>query len=131
MRRGRSHHRAGLPVQGPLLAGPGGPGRCRFRRYHRIHARTATPLRVENLARMSGLSLPQFDRRVKKVFQLSAGRYLLKVRIDAAARLLRASEPSIAEVAQLTGFCDQSGLSRQIRQATRLGRHQYRQLSWC
>lgn len=94
-----------------------------------IHAHIAAPLRVENLARMSRLSLPQFDRRMKKLFQLSAGQYLLKVRIDAAARLLRTSEQPIAEVAQLTGFCDQSALSRQFRQATGLSPRQYRQLS--
>lgn len=94
-----------------------------------IHAHIAEPLRVGQLARMSGLSLPQFDRRMKKLFQLSAGQYLLRVRIDAATQLLRSGAQPIAEVAQLTGFCDQSALSRQFRQATGLSPRQYRQLA--
>lgn len=94
-----------------------------------IHAHSAEPLRVEALARLSNLSLAQFDRRMKKVFQLSPGQYLLKVRIDAAAQLLRTDDLPIAEIAQQTGFCDQSALSRRFRQATGLSPRQYRQLS--
>jgi AraC-like DNA-binding protein len=93
-----------------------------------IHAHIAEPLRVEQLARMSGLSLPQFERRMKKLFQLSAGQYLLKMRIDAARKLLCCGTQPIAEVAQLAGFCDQSALSRHFRQATGLSPRQYRQM---
>jgi PAS domain S-box-containing protein len=86
------------------------------------------PLRMEDLAQRAGLSQAQFERRMKKIFHLSAGQYLIKTRIDHAARLLAATEMAIAEVAQHAGFSDQSALSRQFRQVTGFAPRQYRQL---
>ncbi|WP_266159814.1 AraC family transcriptional regulator [Dyella silvatica] len=93
-----------------------------------IHANLAVPLRVDEMARRSGLTPAQFDRRMKMVFQLSAGQYLQKIRIDTAARLLAESTAQIAEIAQIAGFCDQSSLSRQFRQFTGVTPRQYRVL---
>lgn len=86
------------------------------------------PLRVEQLAKRAGLSEAQFERRMKKIFQLSAAQYLIKTRIDHAARLLGESDMPIAEVAQNAGFSDQSALSRQFRQVTGFAPRQYRQM---
>ncbi|KAB2901637.1 MAG: AraC family transcriptional regulator [Dokdonella sp.] len=86
------------------------------------------PLRIDELARRAHLSPAQFDRRMKKIFQLSAGQYLIKTRIDHAARLLGESDLAIAEIALQSGFADQSGLSRQFRHVTGLTPRQYRQL---
>lgn len=93
-----------------------------------MHANLGEPLRVEELARRARLSMAQFDRRMKKVFQLSAGQYLMKIRIDTAARLLAESDHSIAKIAQITGFCDQSNFSRRFRLLTSLSPLRYRQL---
>ncbi|MGP1664597.1 MAG: helix-turn-helix domain-containing protein, partial [Rhodanobacter sp.] len=90
-----------------------------------MHANYDQPLRVADLAVDYQLTLAQLDRRMRKVFQLSSKQYLLKIRIDAARRLL-SENCSIAEVAHLTGFCDQSALSRQFRQLTGLTPSQYR-----
>ena len=73
------------------------------------------PLHGEDLARRAGLSETQFDRRMKKIFQLSATQYLIKTRIDHAARLLADTDTPIADVAQGAGFSDQSALARQFR----------------
>ncbi|MCI4569201.1 AraC family transcriptional regulator [Lysobacter sp. CFH 32150] len=89
---------------------------------------SAQPLRLDDLARRAGLSQAQFERRMKKIFQLSAGQYLIKTRIDQAARLLADSELPIAEVALQAGFADQSVLSRQFRQVTGFAPREYRQL---
>ena len=86
------------------------------------------PLRVEELARRAGLSEAQFERRMKKIFQISATQYLIKTRIDHAARLLVESEMPIAEVAQHAGFSDQSALSRQFRQVTGIAPRDYRNM---
>lgn len=86
------------------------------------------PLRMDALAQRARLSQAQFDRRMKKIFQLSAGQYLIKIRIDQATRLLVATTRSIAEIAQLCGFSDQSAFSRQFRQVTGFTPRQYRQL---
>ncbi|KRE88377.1 AraC family transcriptional regulator [Frateuria sp. Soil773] len=94
-----------------------------------MHAHLAMPLRVDELARRSGLTGAQFDRRMKKLFQLSTGQYLQKIRIDRAAKLLADGTAPIAQVAQLAGFCDQSSLSRQFRQLTGLTPRHYRRLA--
>lgn len=86
------------------------------------------PLRMEALARRAGLSQAQFDRRMKKIFQLSAGQYLIKTRIDHATRLLAATRQPIIDIAQQVGFSDQSAFSRQFRQVTGFTPRQYRQL---
>ncbi|WP_300620903.1 AraC family transcriptional regulator [Dokdonella sp.] len=87
-----------------------------------------SPLRMEDLAQRAGLSPAQFDRRMKKIFHLSAGQYLIKTRIDHAARLLAGSDLAIADIALQAGFSDQSALSRQFRQVTGFAPRQYRQM---
>ena len=63
---------------------------------------------------------------MKKIFHISAAQYLIKARIDHAARLLAESDMPIAEVAQHAGFSDQSALSRQFRQVTGFAPREYR-----
>lgn len=85
-------------------------------------------VRMDELARRAGLSQAQFDRRMKKIFQLSAGQYVIKSRIDRATRLLLGTALPLADVAQRAGFSDQSAFSRQFRQVTGFTPRQYRQL---
>ena len=66
---------------------------------------------------------------MRKLFQLSPARYLLKLRIDSAGQWLVRTDKPIGEIAQLTGFWDQSGLSRHFRNLTGLTPRQYRQLN--
>ena len=91
-----------------------------------IHAHYAEGLRLETLAALAGLSLGQFERRMKKVFHLSPGQYVMKVRIQAAARLLAETEQPIAGLADELGFCDQAALSRAFKQVTGLSPAAYR-----
>lgn len=86
----------------------------------------ALPLRMNDLASRCGLSLAQFERRMKKIFQLSANQFLIKVRIDHATRLLASTDFSIAQVAQSAGFSDQSAIARVFRQTVGFTPRQYR-----
>ncbi|MNF23092.1 HTH-type transcriptional activator Btr [compost metagenome] len=86
------------------------------------------PLRIESLARRAGVSVAQFERRMKRIFQLSAGQFITKTRIDIAINWLKGSDIAIADIALRCGFCDQSALSRQFRALTGLSPRQYRQL---
>lgn len=81
---------------------------------------------VKQLAELSGLSLYQFDRRMKIVFGINSGQWLLRLRIDTAQRMLTHSQTSIAQVALDIGYADQSAFSRQFRRATGLTPRQYR-----
>ncbi|WP_374355765.1 helix-turn-helix domain-containing protein [Chitinimonas sp.] len=89
-------------------------------------AHYAEPLRVEALAEQAGVSAAQFERRMKKIFQLSAGQFITKARIDAAARLLASTDQAISAIALASGFCDQSALSKQFRQLTGMTPREYR-----
>lgn len=93
-----------------------------------IHAHFSESLRIEALARIAGLTPAKFDRRMKRLFQLSPQQYLLKTRIDAAVRLLSSSRHPIAEIAQMTGFCDQSAFARQFKAAVGMTPREYRRM---
>lgn len=83
-------------------------------------------LRIEELARMSSLSVYQFERRMKKIFQLTAGQFITKVRIEAACERLRATEDSVVDIALDCGFYDQSAFARQFKATTGLTPSEYR-----
>jgi AraC-like DNA-binding protein len=92
------------------------------------HAETNLPAgpTVKQLAAISGLSVYQFDRRIKLVFGLNAGQWLLQLRLERAQKLLSQSDLSIATIAMDVGYADQSAFARQFRRATGLTPGQYR-----
>ncbi len=80
-----------------------------------IQTAYARPLSVGVLARHAGLSVSTFHDRFRKATGQSPADYLAELRLDHAARLLRASDLSIAEIALATGFSEQSALTRSFR----------------
>jgi AraC-like DNA-binding protein len=68
-----------------------------------IHARYAEPLRLEELAREAALSPFHFLRIFRSAFGETPHRYLTRVRIDAAKRLLLADAP-VTDVCFDVGF---------------------------
>lgn len=91
-----------------------------------IQTRFGEVLRVEELARMSGLSEYQYEQRMKKVFQVTAGQFITKTRIEAACELLRTTDKPIVDVAVACGFYDQSAFTRQFKSTTGLTPGKYR-----
>lgn len=81
-----------------------------------IHRHLDEPPRLPALAAMAGMSVYQFDQRIRSLFHLSAGQYLVKARIDAACAKLRDTAEPIARIALDCGYSDQSSFSRQFRQ---------------
>ncbi len=69
---------------------------------------------VAELAALAGCSASQLDRRMRKVFGLSPGQYVLRVRIDHAADLLRTTSDSVATIAASSGFYDQAAFTKQF-----------------
>jgi AraC family transcriptional regulator len=84
-----------------------------------MHERMAEPLSLAELAGAVGLSVSQFARRFKVSTGTAPHQYLLGLRVDAAARLLRASSRPIADIAASCGFSHQEHLTRVLR--ARLG----------
>jgi AraC-like DNA-binding protein len=91
-----------------------------------IHDHFEEPLRLPALAEMAGLSVYQFDQRIRALFHVTAGQYLVKVRIDAACKCLSGSTEPIAQVALACGYSDQSAFSRQFKQAVGISPLAYR-----
>ncbi len=82
---------------------------------------------VMDLAAVAQMSRYQLDRRMKQVFGLTTGQWLLKLRIEFACRLLRDSDDPVATIALAAGYADQSAFTRQFRSATGLSPREYRQ----
>lgn len=93
----------------------------------RIQTRYDQPLRVRDLARQAGLSPYQFEQRIRKIFQITAGQLIQKTRMEAAVQRLRESNDAIASVALDCGYSDQSAFTRQFRQAIGVSPSEYRQ----
>lgn len=81
---------------------------------------------VLQLARVAGLSRYQLDRRMQRVFGLTAGQWLLKQRIDQAQLALRTTSASIASIALEVGYSDQSAFTRQFHRTTGMSPKDYR-----
>lgn len=85
-----------------------------------IRTRYDTQLRVEDLADMASISIYKLEKRMKRIFQLTAGQFIMHTRVDAARDLLHAEGTSIADIAVRCGFCDQSAFTRQFKAITGL-----------
>lgn len=83
-------------------------------------------LRVKDLAAQAGLSAYQFEQRIRKLFQLTAGQLIQKTRMEAAVQRLRETNDPIATIALDCGYSDQSAFTRQFRQTTGLSPSEYR-----
>lgn len=65
----------------------------------------------------------------KKVFDLTPGQFIAKVRINAATRLLRETKFSVSEIAHQCGYYDHSAFTRAFRKATGTTPRSFRQLA--
>ena len=80
-----------------------------------LAARLSEPLSLEDLASATGLSVSQFARQFKARTGSPPHRYLVRLRVEQAARLLRAGTLPIALVAAACGFSHQEHLTRVLR----------------
>ena len=83
---------------------------------------------IRELAHIAGMSIYQLDRRMRRVFGLTTGQWILKSRITHASAILIDTSLPIAEVALRAGYADQSSFTRQFRRSTGLAPSEYRKL---
>jgi len=83
-------------------------------------------LRVKDLAVQAGLSAYQFEQRLRKLFQLTAGQLIQKTRMEAAVQRLRETNDPIATISQDCGYSDQSAFTRQFRRTIGFSPSEYR-----
>src|SRR3978361_1385687 len=81
------------------------PARHLLRARDLADARYFEPLQVDDLAGAAGLSGAHFSREFRRAFGESPHAYLLTRRLERAAALLRATEPSGARIWVDVGSC--------------------------
>jgi AraC-like DNA-binding protein len=79
-----------------------------------VEDRYRTSLEVSELARIACLSESQFRKRFVKLFKIAPSKFINRIRVQTAAKLLLSSDDPIAEIALQCGFCDQSYFTRQF-----------------
>ena len=85
--------------------------------FDHIGAHAEERLSVAAAARLAGLNTPQFMKLFKQVAGMTLVAYLNHVRLSNAARLLRETDRSIADIASTVGFSDQSYFDKRFKRA--------------
>ncbi|WP_213989385.1 AraC family transcriptional regulator [Sodalis sp. dw_96] len=75
------------------------------------------PVAMEELTRLTGLSVAQIERYCKRIFQLTPRQIIHKVRLEKATELLSGALP-ITDIALQCGYTDHSAFSRQFKAMT-------------
>jgi transcriptional regulator GlxA family with amidase domain len=88
------------------------------RTIRQMQTHPAAALKLEELARMAGLSVRGFAKAFKRHQGVTPGRYLTQMRVRHAAELLVHSDASLELIAEKTGFANRHYLSRVFKQVT-------------
>src|SRR5262249_22696843 len=91
-----------------------------------LEAHFAEPARLDDLAGIAHMSKRGFVRTFRAATGQSPIAYLIQIRVNGAASLLRSSHLSITEIAYRTGFRDSNYFSRQFRQVMGVTPRAYR-----
>lgn len=80
-----------------------------------IHSSLGETILVQDLATLAGMSPSHFLVMFRQSMKMSPHRYIMLRRLELAQELLQQSQLPIAEIARLSGFSDQSHLTRSMR----------------
>ena len=92
----------------------------------RMRSEYGQPLHVADLAERAGLSVYQLEQRIRRIFHVSAGQLIQKIRLELAVEQLRETADSIATIALRCGYSDQSAFTRKFRESVGLSPSEYR-----
>lgn len=99
------------------------------RAVERMRLEYSSPIRIAGLAEDAGMSLSRFERLMHSVLRVSPRQFLTRLRIEAAADLLRGGSLPLSRIALDCGFCDQPTFCRQFKDATGVAPGTYRRLA--
>ena len=83
-----------------------------------VLANYSRPLTVAAMARRAGLSPSQLQREFRRLFKITAGDYILRLRLLMARRRLRSTTDPIGRIATECGFYDQAHFTRAFKKHT-------------
>lgn len=83
-------------------------------------------IEIKELAALVHLSISQFERRFRKVFQISPLKHIMNVRIRATSLMLTTTNDTISTIALDCGFYDHSHFTRNFRKIMGTSPKEYR-----
>ena len=91
-----------------------------------IDARLGSPISLDDLANVAGVSRFHFHRQFRKSVGVTPREYVLRARIERAKGLLTESDLTVGEVSGAVGFADQSHFSNIFRRLTAMTPRSFR-----
>jgi len=110
-------------------AGPGLRNWQKIRAEEILRAHVSGTITLSELATACSLSERQFSRSFRKSFGLPPHQYFIRLRLERAKALLARTRKSLAEIAQLCGFCDQPAFTRTFSRVERMTPSRWRRLN--
>lgn len=80
-----------------------------------IEAHIDQPLRLEQLAKVVGISRAHFARAFHNETGVTPHRYVMQRRVEAALIMLKTGDLPLSDIASMTGFADNAHLNRMFR----------------
>ncbi len=91
-----------------------------------IQANLSEKPTVQKMAKIAHMSVYQLDKKMRQIFNLTAGQWIIQQRIDRACGLLIETEHPLSSVAMEIGYSDQSAFARQFKLTTGMTPGQFR-----
>jgi len=114
--------------QRPASALRGGLGAARLRRIKElVHAKMENDLSLDEMAQSAGLSTAHFARMFRKSTGETPHQFVLRLRVERAKAMLRASDVRVLDVALACGFKTPQHFAQVFRDACRVSPTEYRQ----
>jgi AraC-like DNA-binding protein len=101
-------------------APPGLQAWQKLRAEEMLRSQLTGNITIKEIATACSLSPSHFARRFRITFGQSVRQYLIRLRLERAKSLLTESRTPLAEVAELTGFCDQAAFTRAFSRTERM-----------
>ncbi len=107
------------------------------RRLRRVHdaARQSLDsgmvLTLDDVARVAAMEKHAFCRYFRQNVGITYGRWITRLRVDKAKRMMRQADWSLAEVAAMCGFVEYRTFSRRFKKTTGMSPSQYRRTHAC
>jgi transcriptional regulator GlxA family with amidase domain len=83
-------------------------------------------IKIDELAEIAGLSLSQFQRRFRQIYDCSPVKMVQKLRVEEASKLLQHSDADLNEIAESLGYKSASFFSTQFKQMNGLSPREHR-----
>jgi PAS domain S-box-containing protein len=80
-----------------------------------INEHYAEAIEMADLAQVASLSISQFERRFRTVFEQTPSRFLIRYRLTRASQKLMHSDDTVSHIAQEVGFYDHSHFTREFQ----------------